>query len=474
VIPLTVEGRPFGALSLSFDGRREFDFEERAFLSAAAQQAAQTLERARLFEAERMAAERLSFLAEASELLARSLDPDDTLRGLADLAVDRIADWCEIELLDESGGLRNVAVAHSDSDRIALVQGLRARYPIEESAETGVANVVRSGVSELYPEVTDELLADTARDEEHLRLIRELGIVSVMIVPLRARGRTLGALSLVSGESGRRFDGGDLALAEDLAHRAALAIDNSLLFRREHEAAVILQRALLPESLPRVPGLVFAARYEPAGPGLEVGGDWYEVVPRDDGTVGIMIGDVAGRGIRAASTMGRLRPALRGFVADGHPPAEVMRRLDALIKEAEHPELTTVFHLDYDPATGIGEYVRAGHPPAMLRFADGHVEELRGTGTPPLGILSEIEFAVNRVEIPPGSLLLLYTDGLIERRGDDLSGSLERLKRSLAGCPTGAVACLDELAREWEIGHVPDDVAMLAMAVGEPAASAAT
>jgi serine phosphatase RsbU (regulator of sigma subunit) len=286
-----------------------------------------------------------------------------------------------------------------------------------------------------------------------------------MIVPLRARGRTLGALTLVSSESGRLFDDDDLALAEDLARRAALSIDNALMFRREHEAAVVLQRALLPETLPEVPGLEFAARYEPAAPGLEVGGDWYEVVPCEDGTFGIVIGDVAGRGIGAASTMGRLRPALRGFIADGHPPAEVMRRLDSLIKEADRPELTTVFHLRFDPATGIGEYVRAGHPPAMLRLPDDRVELLGGTGTPPLGILPDIDFTVHRVEIPPGSLVLLYTDGLIERRGDDLGESLERLRSIVGRCSKGASACIDELAHEYETERVPDDVAMLAMAV---------
>jgi PAS domain S-box-containing protein len=465
VIPLAVEGRPFGAVSLSFETRREFDLEERTFLSAAVQQAAHMLERARLFEAERRTSERLAFLAEASDLLAGSLELDGALQGLAALAVERLADWCGIELVEESGELRSAAVAHRDPEKVALAQELRTRYPVDPDAEIGVPNVVRTGRSELYREISDELLEESAQDAEHLRLARELGLVSAMIVPLRARGRTLGALTLVSSESGSLFSEDDLALAEDLARRAALSIDNALIFQREHEAAIMLQRALLPESLPEVPGLEFAARYEPAGPGLEVGGDWYEVVPCKDGTFGIVIGDVAGRGIRAASTMGRLRPALRGFIADNHPPAEVVRRLDSLIKEADRPELTTVFYLHFDPAAGVGDYVRAGHPPAMLRLPDQRVELLGGSGTPPLGILPDIDFMVHRVEIPPGSLVLLYTDGLIERRGDDLADSLERLRSSVGGCSTSASACLDALAHEYETDSVPDDVAMLAMAV---------
>ena len=463
-IPLAVDGIPFGAVSLSFVASRRFDREERAFLAAAVQQAAHSLERARLYEASRLAAERLSFLAEASELLARSLDPDEALRQLAELAVQRFADWCGVELVEESGALRSVAVAHTDPRRVELAQELRARYPVDPHSATGVAGVIRSGESELHTEVSDEMLVAAARDPEHLRLMRELGLRSAMVVPLTARGRTIGALTLVAAESGRLFDQVDLDLAEDLARRAALAIDNSMLFRREHEAAVILQRSLLPESLPEVEGLQFAARYEPAAAGLEVGGDWYEVVRSDDGTIGLTIGDVAGRGIRAASVMGRIRPALRGLIANGHRPAQAMERLDSLIKEADRPEMTTVFHLRYDPGDASGEYVRAGHPPGLLRHPDGRVVELRGGGSPPVGVLDGIRFQADRVEVPAGSLLLLYTDGLIERRGDDLMAALERLKRTFADAPGDPAACLEHLAHEYEAEQVPDDVAMLAMA----------
>ena len=463
-IPLAVDGIPFGAVSLSFVASRRFDREDRAFLAAAVQQAAHSLERARLYEASRLAAERLSFLAEASELLARSLDPDEALRQLAELAVQRFADWCGVELVEESGALRSVAVAHTDPRRVELAQELRARYPVDPHSATGVAGVIRSGESELHTEIGDEMLVAAARDPEHLRLMRELGLRSAMVVPLTARGRTIGALTLVAAESGRRFDQVDLDLAEDLARRAALAIDNSMLFRREHEAAVILQRSLLPESLPEVEGLRFAARYEPAAAGLEVGGDWYEVVRSDDGTIGLTIGDVAGRGIRAASVMGRIRPALRGLIANGHRPAEAMERLDSLVKEADRPEMTTVFHLRYDPGDASGEYVRAGHPPGLLRHPDGRVVELRGGGSPPVGVLDGIRFQADRVEVPAGSLLLLYTDGLIERRGDDLMAALERLKRTFADAPGDPAACLEHLAHEYEAEQVPDDVAMLAMA----------
>jgi PAS domain S-box-containing protein len=465
ILPLSVGGLPFGAVSLSFSGRQGFDDEERAFLAAAGQQAAHTLARTRIYEDQQALARRLSFLAEASQLLAQSLDPEEALSRLAQLAVGTIADWCGIELVDEDGSLRNVAVAHVDPRRVELAAELRRRYPVDENSETGVPRVIRTGQPELYAEVTDEMLVAGALDAEHLELLRELGFVSAMVVPLQARGRTLGALTLVAAESGRHYDETDLGLAEDLARRAALAIDNSMLFRREHEAALMLQRSLLPASLPEVAGLEFAARYEPAAPGMEVGGDWYEVVETANGRVGVMIGDVAGRGIRAASIMGRVRPALRGFIADGHSADESIRRLDALIKESDRPELTTVFQLLYDPNTATAEYVRAGHPPALLRLPDGSVEELRGGGSPPVGILADVEFSVHRADVPPGSMLLLYTDGLIERRGDDLNSALEKLKVRFAAGPDGAQACLEQLADEYGADQVPDDVAMLAMAV---------
>jgi PAS domain S-box-containing protein len=464
VIPMSVAAEPFGAVSMSFADPREFDPQERAFLVTAVQQAGYALARARLHRETQVAAERLAFLAEASQLLAGTLDPDEALRQLAALTVRGFADWCAVDLVADDGSLRNVAVAHADPDRVRLAAELRERYPVDPAAGTGVAAVVRTGASELLPEVTDDMLVAAARDPEHLRLIRELGLRSAITVPLEARGRTLGALRLVAAESGKRFDQVDLGLAEDLARRAALAIDNSLLFTREHEAAVILQRSLLPESLPEVEGLRFAVRYEPAAPGLEVGGDWYEVVECADGSVGLTIGDVAGRGIRAASIMGRMRPAFRGLVAEGHPPAEAVDRLDRLIRGGDEPEMTTVFHLRYDPRSGSAQYVRAGHPPALLRLPEGEVVELAGGAAPPVGVLDDITFAAESAEIPPDSLLLLYTDGLIERRGEDLASALGRLKRVLGEAPPEPGACLDRLAREYEAEQVPDDVAMLAMA----------
>ena len=466
VLPLSAGEAPYGAVSLSFATRTEFDPEERAFLVAVTQQAGYALGRARSHEAERLAGARQAFLGEAGELLTRSLDPDETLQQFASLAVTHIADWCGVEVLDDNGNLRSVAVAHVDEDKVRLARELRERYPQDPEAPTGVPNVIRTGVTELYSEIPDEMLVEAAQDEEHLKVLREVGLNSAMIVPLRARGRVFGAISYVASDPERRYDEDDVALAEDLSRRAALAIDNAMMFRREHEAALILQRSLLPESVPREhDGMEFDVRYWPAAPELEVGGDWYEVVLVDDGTVAVTIGDVAGRGIRAASMMGRVRPALRAYVLDGHRPQDAMTRLDRLMREYEPPEMTTVFHLHYDPGKRRASYVRAGHPPALMRTPDGEIAELAGTGTPPLGILEEVHCVEHEIEIPAGSLLLLYTDGLIERRDSDLTEGLERLKDVFREAPASASDCLDWIDKHFETDSIPDDVATLAMAV---------
>ena len=468
MLPLVVEGDCFGALSLSFSDARRFGAQERAFLLAATQQAAHALERARLYDVERAARRRLAFLAEAGELLAESLDPTTTMRRFADLGVEHLADWCAVEVLDDEGELNSIAVAHKDPERVRLAEELRATYPTDPDAEQGVPNVVRTGRSELYEEIPDEMLVASARDAEHLRMLRELGLDSAMVVPLVARGRPLGAITFVSSDPDHRFGDADLGLAEDLARRAALALDNATLFHREHDAAVTLQLAMLPKALPEVDGLAFAVRYDPAGPGLHVGGDWYEALALEDGTIGLAIGDVAGRGIRAASVMGAVRPALRTYVLDGHSPEDALERLNRQMKDDDSSEMATLLHLRFDPRTGIAHYVRAGHPPALLRRPDGEVVELGEGGAPPLGVFADLRCRNASIEVPPGSLLLLYTDGLIERRDVHFDVTLSRLKQTLQHAPQAPEDCLEALAGEFHAEEINDDVAMLAMSVDGP------
>jgi PAS domain S-box-containing protein len=469
VIPLLIEGRPFGAIALSFTTPRLFDEEERTFLLTAAQHAAQTFDHARLYEDQRRAAERLSFLAAASELLSGSLDPETTMQNLANLAIRELGDWCAIDLADDEVGLRNVATAHVDPELVRLASELRERYPVDPDAPTGAPNVIRTGKSELYEEIPDELLVEAAVDEEHLKMMRRIGLVSGIVAPLAARGRVLGAITFVSSTPGRHFNQSDLELAEDLARRAGLAIDNAMLFRHEHDAAVTLQRSLLPESLPTLPGVQFAARYLPAAPGLEVGGDWYDVTVLGEGRAAMTIGDIAGRGVTAAAVMGHVAGAVRAFVLDGEAPDEVVQRANRVMREASQPQMATAVQLELDVESGHLDYVRAGHPPALLRLPDGTIEKLAGKGTQPLGVFDDLECRTHHVDFPPGSLLLLYTDGLIERSDRDFAEELEKLAEALAQGPADAEACLRSLGERFSPETIPDDVAMLAVSRSQPA-----
>jgi len=464
VIPLAVGDRPFGAVSLSFAAERSFEPQERTFFMTAAQQAAQALDRARLYEGERVARERLSFLAEASELLGQSLDLDTTLRSLADLAIREVADWCGIDLVDEDGSLRNVATAHSDPAQVRLANDLRRRYPVDPESPTGVPHVIRTGEPELFGDIRDEMLVEAATDEEHLRLMRELQLRSAMVVPLGAGGRVLGALTLVRSDPERAYDEDDLTLATELGRRAGMAIDNSMRFDREHQAALTLQRSLLPDSLPQLEGLEFAAEYAPAAAGLEVGGDWYDVVAVGGARATMTIGDIAGRGVKAAAVMGRVAATLRAYVLDGATPEQALARLNDVMRSGAAPEMATLFHLELDANTGAVRYVRAGHPPGLLRHPDGRVQRLDGEGTPPLGLFDDLAIRHEEATLPPGGVLFLYTDGLIERRDTNFDRALERLCAALADAPRSASQCVRRIADQFGAGSISDDVALLAVA----------
>ncbi len=229
-IPLCLRDEVVGALRFSFDTARLFDSDERRFVEALAAQTTQALDRARALEEARAASEKLSFLADASAALAASLDYRTTLRNVCDLAVPRLADWCAVHVVT-GDALDTIAVAHVDRSKESLAAEYQRRYPARLDDGGTVAGVVATGQSVYVPYVTDEMVTAAARDAEHLALTREIGLSSVLVVALTARDRIFGALTMCHAESGRHYDQRDLELAEDLAHRAALAIDNATLFR---------------------------------------------------------------------------------------------------------------------------------------------------------------------------------------------------------------------------------------------------
>ncbi|MEA2346763.1 MAG: hypothetical protein QOG62_550 [Thermoleophilaceae bacterium] len=464
VVPIVVGEDTLGALALSFGDGHNFTPAERAFAFATAQQAAHAIERTSLFEAERAARQALSFLASASQVLAESLDVDQTLDKLASLAVPHIADWCTVDLSEENGTLRNVAIAHADPSKVAFAREIQRRYPVDPDAAFGAPNVLRTGMPELFEEIPAGLVESAAQDEEHLELIRRLGVVSAMTVPLIAHGRSLGTMTLVAAESGRRFGTADLDLAMDLARRAAMAVDNATAYRREREAALTLQRTLLPRQLPEVAGIELASRYLPAEDAIEVGGDWYDVTEDADGRLTITVGDVAGHGARAASVMGQLRIALRAYAEDAFSPAASLRRLNRLMIAFDDPPMATLFQLRFDPRSREVSFVRAGHPPALIRHSDGSVIRLAGKSSPPVGIFADAVYEEDVADLLPGDTLLLYTDGLVERRTVPIDAGIDVLQTLFAHGPQPVEACVDSILASISDG-VEDDVAILALRV---------
>ena len=232
---------------------------------------------------------------------------------------------------------------------------------------------------------------------------------------------------------------------------------------REHRIAETLQRSLLPDRLPEIPGVALAARYVPATADMEVGGDWYDVVPLPDGHVGLAIGDVAGHGLRAASVMGQLRMALRAYALEEESPAEVVRRAHQLLERVGLPDIATLVYLVFDPETGTVHYANAGHPPPLTVGPDGNTAYLEGGLAPPLGAVAHPEFVEGSAELPGGATLVLFTDGLVERRGDSLRTGLERLQREVEAGPDDLDDLSDHLVQSLVGSEVSDDVALLAL-----------
>jgi len=280
-LPLRVVGRAVGVITLSFPGRREFDNAELEFFGIIADSCAQALERIRAQQEAAEQAARVRFLADASIELSKSLDYEATLANVARLAVPAFADWCAIDVVEDDR-LHRLAVEHVDPDKVRLALELERRYPSDRDAAGGAWEVMRTGQSLLIPDVTDDMIVAAAKDEEHLRLARQLALRSALVVPLVARGRVLGVITWVCAESERRYTDSDVAFAEDLGRRGAIAIDNAQLHSETLEAAVRLQRAVLPELAVDVPGWEIASHYSPAGR-TEVGGDFYDAVALPDG-----------------------------------------------------------------------------------------------------------------------------------------------------------------------------------------------
>jgi PAS domain S-box-containing protein len=459
-LPLRSTGRTIGVMTWSFPGHRHVDASEMEFYGVIADSCAQAVQRIRAQDESARQAARVQFLADATGKLSESLDYQRTLAEVARMVVPVFADWCAIDLVEDDR-LHRLAVEHIDPDKVALAVELEARYPAERDAG-GVWDVVRTGETLLVSEVTDEMIAPSAKDAEHLRLLRRLQLRSVVLVPLIARGEVLGVMTWVMAESGRRYDASDLGFASDLGRRAGIAIDNSRLHTETLEASVRLQHAVLPVLPDDIPGWDVAAYYSPAGR-TEVGGDFFDAVPLADDRIAVFVGDVMGRGVAAAAAMAQMRAATRAYIADDADPSSVLHRLDRLFTTYDVGRLVTMVYLLADTASGVVTMVNAGHPPPAVLRADGAVEQLASTDGAPVGVeLTEREPIA--FQLGAGDLLLAFTDGLIERRDEDIDVGQQRVLDALPSLANGPLAeQLEALVTEIRDRTRSDDVAALAI-----------
>jgi serine phosphatase RsbU (regulator of sigma subunit)/anti-sigma regulatory factor (Ser/Thr protein kinase) len=278
-----------------------------------------------------------------------------------------------------------------------------------------------------------------------------------------------GLLLMQSATSGRRFDEADLALAELVAGRAALALDNAMLYEQQQDVVTTLQHALLPGRLPRIEGVTATARYRPGMAALDVGGDWYDLLALPAGRVGIVLGDVVGRGVEAATSMGQLRSAVAALAPYCTGPAEVLRRLDRFAAGVPGGDLATVAYVEFDPATGVLRYSCAGHPPPLLVCPEG-VRLLDGGRGVPLATSVQLPRREATVTLDGAATLICYSDGLIERRGTDIDTRLRQLQQAVAELAGGPLTSLCDGVLDRMVGDTPlnDDVALLCADLQRP------
>ncbi|GAA0368552.1 SpoIIE family protein phosphatase [Actinoallomurus spadix] len=438
--------------------------------------------------------DRYGLLERVGERLAASLELPQTLRRVADTLVPQFADHCFIDLFSGDKLVRRVSRHAADW---TPPPGTWA--DVGETVEYPAGHFNAKAMTRRDAVLVEDVIADymKAPTPASKRLAEEVGVTSIISAPLLARGELLGVMSLaLSGVTVRpdpHYDGFDRDLIGAIASRVALAIDNAMLFEEERETALAFQKHLLPGDRPPTPdGLEIAWRYEPARPleshgqGIQtqVGGDWYDVIPLSAGRVGLVIGDVEGRGARAAAVMGQLRAALRAFAQDDKPPADILTKLDEWVRtmstpagsgdaaEGEETPLVSVTYFVYDAWSRILSFANAGHQPPLL-VLDGEVGELEATGRGAMlgvrqpGLGGDIRYEEETRELPPGSTLVLYTDGLIERRpkedGDYHSReeARELLYDAVRRAARGGVEAIANAAYDAVPGDIDDDVAIV-------------
>jgi PAS domain S-box-containing protein len=414
---------------------------------------------------DRVRAERaLAFLSDVSDVVATVVDEQRMFGDIAHLAAHTIADWFAVFLRDDQGAVRVVALAHSDPAALERGTDFVRRYPVRP--DDPIVQFIAAGRSLLVPKIEAEQIRVAAYDQRHFALATQFDLASAIVVPLVIRDERAGALLLVRDSDAAPYDEGDVRVAELLSKRVALAYENARQYRRQQRVVDSFQRAALPKTLPAIDGLGLDAVYTAASDYLSVGGDWYDAFPLPDGRLAITIGDVAGKGLDAAVLMATVRQSIRVAALQGLEPSAILSATDAALQLEYRDRIVTAFVGLVDPRTWTIAYASAGHPPALVRRPDGTLLSLEGAGLP-LGVPVEAERKTRQlIGVPPGSLLVLYTDGLVESTYDLIEGEA-RLRAALTHDAVLHSNSPASLIRDLVLqGDAHDDVAVLTLALG--------
>jgi PAS domain S-box-containing protein len=467
VFPLRSIDETRAVLAFGFEEPRQFDAHEQAYMSAVIELCTQGLQRAVAFEAEQAARTQLRTLLESSEELGALDDPERVAETITSIASTRIGTWAALVRARNDGGFQRSVVSHRDPEVADMLLPVLERLA---RGDRSIAHVINSGEPRLFNGLTEAAQKIIADDDDLAALVDRIGIGSCLMVPITIAGRRLAILAIGDERpAGLRLS--DVDLASDLGRRGASALERAQLWQQsrrqlaaEHRTVEVLQRTLVPERLPALRNIRLGAAYKPADVEIDVGGDWYDAFMCPDGSLFVVVADVAGHGIQAASFMGRVRNALRAYAVVNSDPGTVLERLHTLVCMQDASEMVTAFVARINPITYDMAWSRAGHPPPVLLTPDGDPAFLEEVNGPPLGTV-EVRYPVARTTLAPRSLLVLYTDGLIERRDcvlDDGFRWLANRVREQARVELDTL-CTDLVEHSFVPFPAPDDVCVLAL-----------
>jgi PAS domain S-box-containing protein len=465
--PLATAGQVLGALTfITTTPGREYVRESELLADELARRCADAIQNARLTSAEAQARARLELLARVGELMTVELDSNARLDGTARLAIPNLADLCVIYLAQADGTARLASFAHVDRELESVFAGLSEWPALEPGSPAPPMRAIRENRPVLVTDVPGSELEQFLDDERKRAVAAANNVRSMLAVPLATHEGAFGAVAFAY--AARNYVHEDIPLAMEIARRVAPAVGDAMRFEQEHAMAETLQRSLLPERLDEPDAIELVARYLPAAKGAKIGGDWYDVVALDADRTMVVIGDVLGHGIRAAASMSRLRTAFQVYALEGLTGPEILERLNAYATSANRhgaePVMASILVAEHDARTNGLRFANAGHVPPCIRRLSGETTMVEVVPCTPIGAIEDARYGPTDATIDPGSVLLLYTDGLVERRHEPLDTSFERLLAELGRAPSDLGALADHvLAAMLGERANEDDVALIAL-----------